>query len=153
MPIRGKKRYSQSIVMGYTNRIICGCVAACLLATAGPFSSPLYQAQTVSNPSPQPTPPTQQPEPIKIYTEEVLLPVVATDSSGRFDPTLEADDLLILEDGQPQTIQSIRRIPASVLILLDTGGVPNPAMKNNAPPDLAQGPGFQLRLGDQVGAP
>src|SRR5207237_269503 len=102
MPIRGKKSYSQSIVTGYTDRIICGCVAACLLAAAGPFSSSLYQAQTVSNPSPRPTPPTQQSEPIKIYTEEVLLPVVATDSSGRFDPTLEADDLLILKMASPK---------------------------------------------------
>jgi len=78
-----------------------GCVAGCLLGslTLGKFTSGSCQAQTAASvSSPQPTPPTQQPEPIKIYTEEVLLPVVATDSSGRFDPTLEADDLMILED-------------------------------------------------------
>src|SRR2546429_534702 len=74
--IGGKKSYSQSIVASYTNRIICGCLAACLLAAPDYFTSPPCQAQTaVSSPSPQPTtPPTQQQEPIKIYTEEVLLP-------------------------------------------------------------------------------
>src|SRR5206468_11318864 len=96
--------------------------------------------------------PNQQPEPIKIYTEEVLLPVVATDRSGRFDPTLEADDLLILEDGQPQTIRSIRRIPASVLLLLDTGGFRNPAMKTNATRDLAMRLVSRLRSVAQAAA-
>src|SRR5437588_758343 len=147
---KSQEEYSQSIVTRHTNRIICGCVAACLLAAPGYFTC---QAQmTGSVPSPQPTPPTQQQEPIKIYTEEVLLPVVATDSSGRFDPTLEADDLLILEDGQPQTIRSIRRIPASVLLLLDTGGFRNPAMKTNATRDLAMRLVSCLRSGDQVAA-
>lgn len=140
---------------GYSNRIIWGCVAGCLLGSVSPgkFTSGSCQAQTAASvSSPQPTPPTQQQEPIKIYTEEVLLPVVATDSSGRFDPTLEADDLMILEDGAPQTIRSVRRIPASVLLLLDTGGFRNPAMKTNATRDLAIRLVSRLRSGDQVAA-
>ena len=102
--------------------------------------------------SPSATPPAQQPEPIKIYTEEVLLPVIATDSNGHFDPSLQVDDLLILEDGKPQTISSVRRIPASVLLLLDTGGFRNPAMKTNSTRDLAVSLVSQLRPGDQVAA-
>jgi VWFA-related protein len=102
--------------------------------------------------SPPATPPAQQPELVKIYTEEVLLPVIATDSNGHFDPSLQADDLLILEDGKPQTISSVRRIPASVLLLLDTGGFRNPAMKTNATRDLAVSLVSQLRSGDQVAA-
>lgn len=102
--------------------------------------------------SPQPTPLPQQQEPIKVYTEEVILPVVATDSSGRFDPTLELNDLLVLEDGEPQTIRSVRRIPASVLLLLDTGGFRNPAMKTNTTRDLSMRLVSQLRGGDQVAA-
>ncbi len=140
---------------GYSNRIIWGCVAGCLLGSVSPgkFTSGSCQAQTAASvSSPQPTPPTQQQEPIKIYTEEVLLPVVATDSSGRFDPTLEADDLMILEDGAPQTIRSVRRIPASVLLLMDTGGFRNPAMKTNATRDLAMHLVSRLRSGDQVAA-
>jgi VWFA-related protein len=78
--------------------------------------------------TPEPTPPD---EPLKISTEEVQLNVVAQNTKGHFDPTLVKDDLLIVEDGVPQEIASLRRTPASVLLLLDTGGdlqfVKNPA--------------------------
>jgi von Willebrand factor type A domain len=136
-------------------RITGAGLLACLLAVLnmGGITGQVCFAQTptpVSSPSA--TPLAQQPELVKIYTEEVLLPVIATDSNGRFDPTLEADDLLILEDGKPQTIRSVRRIPASVLLLLDTGGFRNPAMKTNATRDLAMRLVSQLRSGDQVAA-
>ena len=132
---------------------------ACLLAfliiggVRGSIAAPAFFPQTATPvASPSATPPAQQPEQIKIYTEEVLLPVIATDSNGHFDPSLQADDLLILEDGTPQTISSVRRIPASVLLLLDTGGFRNPAMKTNATRDLAVSLVSQLRPGDQVAA-
>ena len=67
----------------------------------------------------QPTPPE---EPIKVYTEEVHLNVTAQTSSGKFVSTLKPDDLLIVESGTPQKIESMKRAPASVLLLLDTGG-------------------------------
>ena len=130
------------------DRTIPGAFVACLLVL---FNSQSCFGQGTSVASPKPTPTPQQ-EPIKIYTEEVILPVVATDTNGRFDPTLEAGDLLILEDGKPQTIRSVRRIPASVLLLLDTGGFRNPAMKTNATRDLAMRLVSQLRSGDQVAA-
>ena len=38
----------------------------------------------------------------KVFTEEVRVPVFATDEEGRFDPTLERDDVLVIEDGVPQ---------------------------------------------------
>jgi VWFA-related protein len=71
-----------------------------------------------SAPTPQPSPEQEQ---IKVFTEEVRLPVVAFNDFGGFDPSLEMDDLLVLEDGVPQQIRSIQRIPANVLLLLDTG--------------------------------
>ena len=134
-------------------------LSACLLAfivMGGAHGSIVAQAAfpQTDTPvaSPSATPPAQQPEPIKIYTEEVLLPVIATDSNGHFDPFLQPEDLLILEDGKPQTISSVRRIPASVLLLLDTGGFRNPAMKTNSTRDLAVSLVSQLRSGDQVAA-
>lgn len=72
--------------------------------------------------NPSPTPPDEQ---IKIITEEVRLNVTAQYADGRFVPTLTKDDLLIVESGDPQTITSIKRVPANVLLLLDTGGEPN----------------------------
>jgi VWFA-related protein len=73
-------------------------------------------------PSPTPTPRHADQEPIKVFTEEVRLPIVALDQFGHYDPTLVADDILVLEDGVPQQIKSVVHIPANVLIVLDTGG-------------------------------
>ena len=58
---------------------------------------------------------------MRVFTEEVRLPVAATDTYGHYDPTLELGDVLVLEDGEPQTIRSIQHLPANVLLLLDTG--------------------------------
>ncbi|MEP6637015.1 MAG: VWA domain-containing protein [Acidobacteriota bacterium] len=57
-----------------------------------------------------------------MFTEEVRLPVVALDQYGHYDPALESDDVLVLEDGIAQQIRSVRHIPANVLLVLDTGG-------------------------------
>ena len=86
--------------------------------------------QPKQSPSPSPTPstsPTRTPlaedqEPVRVFTEEVRLPVVALDAYGHFDPTLVVDDVLVLEDGVAQQIRSVRHIPANVLLVLDTGG-------------------------------
>ncbi|HKV33011.1 MAG TPA: VWA domain-containing protein [Pyrinomonadaceae bacterium] len=59
---------------------------------------------------------------VKVFTEEVRLPIVALDSYGHYDPTLELDDILVLEDGVAQQLRSVRHIPANVLFVLDTGG-------------------------------
>ena len=72
---------------------------------------------------PSATPPKtdEQQEPVKIFTEEVRLPVVAIDQFGHYDPTLEIEDVLVLEDGVAQQIKSIQRLPVNVLLLLDVG--------------------------------
>lgn len=73
-------------------------------------------------PSSSPTPaPREEQEPVQVFTEEVRLPVLVTDERGRFDPTLEMEDVVVLEDDVPQEIRSLRRLPANVLLLLDTG--------------------------------
>ena len=90
-----------------------------------PFS--LMLAVTVlaqSNRSPRPIPsptPNEQEEPVKVFTEEVRLPVIAVDQFGHYDPTVVPDDILVLEDGVAQPIKSVRRIPANVVLVLDTG--------------------------------
>ena len=71
---------------------------------------------------PSPSPPkAEEQEPLRVFTEEVRLPVAALDRYGHYDPTLEMADLLVLEDGVAQQVRSIRRLPAYVLFLLDTG--------------------------------
>ena len=41
-------------------------------------------------------PKTEGQEPVKVFTEEVRLPVAATDTYGHYDPALEIDDVLVL---------------------------------------------------------
>ena len=75
------------------------------------------------NPSPTPTPtPNTQEEPVRVFTEEVRLPIVAVDQYGHYDPSVVPDDILVLEDGVAQQIRSVRHIPANVVLVLDTGG-------------------------------
>lgn len=73
-------------------------------------------------PTPQPTPPDEQEVPVRVFTEEVRLPVVATDQYGHYDPSIVPNDILVLEDGVAQQIRSVRHIPANVVLVLDTGG-------------------------------
>ena len=92
-------------------------IAALFALAATKISS---QEQGKPQPAPQPSPSPE--ESVKVFTEEVRLPVMAFDSYGHYDPTLELDDVLVLEDGVAQQVRSVRHIPANVLFVLDTGG-------------------------------
>ena len=121
--------------------IVCSAALGCVAQT------------TTVAPHPQPTPPiVETQEQLKTFTEEVLVPVFAFDRNGRFDSTLVADDFLIFEDGVLQPITSLRRVPSSVLLLLDTGGALNPAMSTNTTREIALHLVSHLRAGDQMAA-
>lgn len=107
-------------------------------------------------PKPSPTPPFE-PKPddqVKVFTEEVRLPVNATDTYGHYDPTLEVDDVLVLEDGRAQQIKSVRHIPANILFVLDTGGDSNGlsglSKKTSTTRDVALRAISRLREGDRI---
>jgi hypothetical protein len=72
-------------------------------------------------PRPSPTPQTDDQDQVRVFTEEVRLPVAARDSFGHYDPTLSIDDVLVLEDGEQQQIRSVQHLPTNVLLLLDLG--------------------------------
>lgn len=81
------------------------------------------QSQKTARPQPSPSPATEQDDDrVKVFTEEVRLPVLAVDQFGHYDPAVVPEDILVLEDGVAQQIKSVRRIPANVLLVLDTGG-------------------------------
>jgi VWFA-related protein len=92
-------------------------VMAAFFAVAATRISSQEPAKPQAAPQPSPTP-----ETVKVFTEEVRLPVVALDAYGRYDPTLELNDVLVLEDGVIQQLRSVTHIPANVLFVLDTGG-------------------------------
>lgn len=84
------------------------------------FAATQSPSQEPAKPQPSPSPTPE--ESVKVFTEEVRLPVVALDAYGHYDPTLELDDVLVLEDGVAQQLRSLRHVPANVLFVLDTGG-------------------------------
>jgi VWFA-related protein len=108
------------------------------------------RAQSGIHPKPSPTPQDEEAE--RVYTEEVRIPVFAFDENGRFDPRLEVDDVLVVEDGVPQQVKSVRRTPASVLLVLGTGWDLDPALRANTTRDIALGVLKDLREGDRVAA-
>jgi VWFA-related protein len=96
-----------------------------LLLMALLFSVGATQISSQEPPKPKPLPsptPEKEQDSVKVFTEEVRLPVVALDAYGHYDPTLQLDDVLVLEDGVIQQLRSVRHIPANVLFVLDTGG-------------------------------
>ncbi len=58
----------------------------------------------------------------KVLIEEIKMNVSALTSSGHFVTDLANQDLVIMEDGRLQLANTVRRVPANVLIMLDTGG-------------------------------
>ncbi|MDX6306749.1 MAG: hypothetical protein QOI77_3718 [Blastocatellia bacterium] len=109
-------------------------------------------AQEISpKPTPQSTPPIiESQEKVKVFTEEVVIPVSAYDDSGHLSAALEPQDILVFEDDVRQTVRSVRRIPANVLLLLDTGGGLNSAMSLSITRDIATRLISNLRPGDRV---
>lgn len=88
-----------------------------------------------NDPSPQPTPATQQPsskqdevtlqddEVVRVDTDLTNILFTAADKNKRFLTNLRKEDIRILEDGQPQeifTFQTQIDLPLSLAILIDT---------------------------------
>jgi VWFA-related protein len=110
-----------------------------------------HAQETLPRPTPQPTQPIpESQERVKVFTEEVVLPVNAYDDSGHLSAALEPYDILVFEDDVRQEVRSIRRIPANVLLLLDTGGELNPAMSTSVTRDVATHLVSSLRTGDRM---
>lgn len=70
-------------------------------------------------PSPTPTP---DEDTVRISTEEIKLNVLAFNESGAFFNDVTGNDLVITENNILHQPASVRRIPANVLIVMDTGG-------------------------------
>ena len=73
-------------------------------------------------PKQTPTPPPKDDDVERVETEEVKLNVVAFNDKGDFFPGVKETDLVITENDILHQPSSVRRIPANVLIILDTGG-------------------------------
>ena len=131
----------------------CLLIRLVILIMAFAAAVPGHAQETLPKPTPQPTQPIpESQERVKVFTEEVVLPVNAYDDSGHLSAALEPYDILVFEDDVRQEVRSIRRIPANVLLLLDTGGELNPAMSTSVTRDIATHLVSSLRTGDRIAA-
>ncbi|MBK7392104.1 MAG: VWA domain-containing protein [Chloracidobacterium sp.] len=66
--------------------------------------------------------PTPEDDTVRIVTEEIKLNVLAFDEKGDFFRDVNERDLVISENNILHQPVSVRRLPANVLIIMDTGG-------------------------------
>ncbi len=69
-----------------------------------------------------PTPTPRDDDTVRINTEEIKLNVLAFDERGDFFRDVTENDLVITENNILHQPASVRRLPANVLIVMDTGG-------------------------------
>src|ERR1044072_6627025 len=112
------------------------------------LAAPLY-AQSGVRPRPTPKPDDEE-ETESIFTEEVRIPVFAFDEKGNFDAALAVADVLVVEDDVPQQVKSVRRTPASVVLLLGTGWDLDPIVRANTTASVAITVVRNLREGDSI---
>ena len=99
----------------------------------------------------QPTPtPTPFDETLRVVTEEIKLNVLAFDEKGQFFSDVTANDLVITENNILHQPASVRRLPANVLILMDTGGEMRSVKSLDQTRKIARGVVESLRPGDMV---
>ena len=70
----------------------------------------------------QPTPSPTPDDLVRVVTEEIKLNVLAFNERDAFFPGVVAGDLVITDDNILHQPTSVRRLPANVLIVMDTGG-------------------------------
>ena len=98
-------------------------------------------------PSPTPTP---ADDTVRINTEEIKLNVLAFDENGNFFRDVNANDLVITENNILHQPASVRRLPANVLIVMDTGGDLRVVKSLEQTRRIARGVVQALRPGDSV---
>jgi hypothetical protein len=106
----------------------------------------LAQSRRVPPPTPTPTPD----DTVKVVTEEIKLNVLAFNEEGKFFSDVKAADLVINEDNVLHQPTSVRRIPANVVIVMDTGGEMRAVKSLDQTRKTAKAVVAALRDGDQM---
>jgi von Willebrand factor type A domain len=104
------------------------------------------QSRRAPRPTPTPTPDDIE----RVVTEEIKLNVIAFNPEGKFFPDVKVDDLVINEDNILHQPSSVRRIPANVVIVMDTGGEMRVVKSLDQTRKTAKAVVGGLRDGDQV---
>lgn len=75
-------------------------------------------ANSQTKPTPTPTPD----DTVRVETEEIKINILAYDANQKFVDNVRAEDLVVTENNVLHQATSLRRIPANVVIVMDTGG-------------------------------
>src|ERR1044072_8559897 len=100
------------------------------------LTTPLCWGQATPEPSARPDTSNAQ-DKVKVFTEEIVISVAVYANGGSSPGILEPKDVLVFEDDVRQKVQSVRQVPANVLLALDTGGEMNPSMRVSTTRDIA----------------
>lgn len=98
-------------------------------------------------PTPTPTP---NDDTVRVVTEEIKLNVLAFDENGDFFRDVTEKDLVITENNVLHVPESVRRLAANVLIVMDTGGDLRSVKSLDQTRKVARGLVEALRPGDSV---
>jgi Mg-chelatase subunit ChlD len=109
-------------------------------------SAAFAQSRRVA-PTPTPIP---KDEIERIQTEEVKLNMLAFDEGGAFYPNVTAKDIVITDNNILHQPSSVRRIPAEVLIVMDTGGELRQVKNLDQTRRVARAVVSALRKGDSI---
>ncbi len=94
--------------------------------------------------------PTPVDEVLRVNTEEIKLNVLAFDEDGKFFSDVTDRDLVISENNVLHQPTSVRRLPANVLIVLDTGGEMRAVKSLDQTRKVARGVVEALRPDDSI---
>jgi hypothetical protein len=121
-----------------------------------PAATPKSKVQPTPTPTPEPTPePTpleelQEAETLKIDTDLVTVPIIATTIEGNYIPDLRQEEFSISEDGEKQQVAFFATVsaPFHVVLLLDTSASARESLRSIQRAAIA----FveQLQSGDRV---
>jgi Mg-chelatase subunit ChlD len=100
--------------------------------------------------APTPTPTPRADDIDRVVTEEIKLNVLAFDERGNFFPEVTKDDLVITENNILHQPESVRRLSANVLIVMDTGGELRAVKTLERTRRVATGIVNALRAGDSI---
>jgi VWFA-related protein len=98
----------------------------------------------------QPTPTPTPDETERVVTEEIKLNVLAFDENGQFFRDVTDRDLVITENNILHQPTSVRRLPANVLVVMDTGGELRSVKSLDRTRKVAASLVSSLRAGDSV---
>ncbi len=91
----------------------------CIIAVAGLSARAQSGRMQKKKPAPQAG---DDNTPVRLRTEEVLLPVSIQGALGKLPTRLDHADVIVTEDDKRQQITSILRTPANILLILDSSG-------------------------------